>query len=168
MNWIDLIIIIIFGLATIKGLIRGALKTLLYITTFCIAIKESSSLAPWMNEVVLSYFDIPNSFKETCAYILAFVAIMVIGGIISTLLHKIPTIGLLGILNKLIGGVCGFIISSIVIGYIGLFSEVIIPIKSENPNDPRIKSKFFIPIEKNVKQLHLDEYWDHAKEKEQK
>ncbi|WP_329902927.1 CvpA family protein [Porphyromonas pogonae] len=159
MNWLDLVLIIIIGWFTVKGFLKGAVKQILGIAIFIIALRESWRLQPWVETNILPVFNVTGSMVKPFSILLSFVFFVIIGTIIGYFLIQIPKLGFLGFINHLVGGLCGFIITVLVIGYISLGFDKIVPARSSAydaqpaKTDSRVESKFYYKIQHLVKDI---------------
>ncbi len=168
MNWLDLLIIIIVGLSTIGGFSRGALKTLLLIASVVIAIRESWRITPWVSNILAKNFNITGSFSSFFTSVVAFLIVFGICWIISVFLNKLPKLGLLGLLNRLVGAACGFIISILIFGYLSFAADKMFPVKFPDDTgirteesvkqDARLESRYYFRIQSFIEGFHWQEY----------
>ncbi|KGN75082.1 hypothetical protein HQ47_04035 [Porphyromonas macacae] len=171
MNWLDLLIIIIVGISVFRGLIKGLLKISLFVAGFVIGVRESWRLVPYISDILVTRFNIESVYLNYLSYALAFLGIMCITWIISLFINKLSGEGILNLINRLLGGLCGFIISVLLIGYLGFLIDKIYPIgvpsrttaentknKSAKPVDARLQSELYPRIQSFVRGLELDTY----------
>lgn len=125
LNWVDIIILVIFLASVLAGLIRGFVKEIIslltWIAAFVIAVMFASKLAAWFTSmpsvqsmIASASNSIGTSAETSVSYIalgisflLLFVCTLIIGSIISTIISRaIESVGI-GFINRLLGGVFG-------------------------------------------------------------
>jgi membrane protein required for colicin V production len=126
LNWVDYIILAIFFLSILLGFARGLIKEVISLITlvvaFVVAITFSNSLAAAFtsstsvqNAVNQASTAIGVNTAQTVSYAalgisfgLLFVATIIVGAIVGSILSLAFQAGILGLGNRLLGGVFGF------------------------------------------------------------
>lgn len=125
MNFIDYTIIIIVAIFTVKGLIRGVLQETLgfigLIFSLIIATKFMSNAAAWLDKI----FDIPAALSTLIGFLIIFVALIFATQTLIHFLRKIAKYSLLNWLEKLVGGLVGFLKGGIIVSLLLLFLALI-------------------------------------------
>ena len=122
-NWVDLIILGIFGISILLGIARGF-------------VREAVSLITWVTAMVISYFYyepvaalFTNINLPLARYVLAFVlialAILIIGGIIGHLIGKLVNFTGFGVTDRMIGVLFGFARGIVIVSCLILMVEAI-------------------------------------------
>ena len=107
MNTFDFIIFlpIIFGF--IFGLFKGFVKELVSFLAIFVAIIAAEIFTPVIKPLVIHFFDLSEKTGNTVAYIIVFVATILVMFLLSKFVEKIISSIHLGWLNSLAGGVIG-------------------------------------------------------------
>ncbi|MFO8143964.1 MAG: CvpA family protein [Dehalococcoidales bacterium] len=114
MNWLDIVLIVVIGIATFIGLRKGI-------------IKMSLTLAGLIGGIVVAgRYYVPFSQYLTCisstiwariaAFSIIFIGIMVIAALLAKLLEKAASAIMLGWTNRLVGAILGFVMGSLFCG----------------------------------------------------
>ena len=106
-NWIDIGILVILGLSTLFGLMRGFLKSALSLVSWVLAF----FLATYFYPVVAAHFQsLGGMAANALAFALIFLCILAIGIVLSMVLTRIVFLSItLTILNALLGGLFGLL-----------------------------------------------------------
>lgn len=148
LNWVDYVILAIFFFSTLTGLMRGLVKEIISLITliaaFTIATLFSNALAAYFTgmpgiqdavskasnaigpnaEQSISYLALGGSFA------LLFVATMLLGTIIGFILNAAFRSGVLGIGNRILGGVFG-LVRGYIINLVLIFLVQLTPFSNE-------------------------------------
>lgn len=115
MNTIDYIILGIVGFFLVKGLFKGFIQEVFgllgLMLAFILATKFMSNAAQWLD----SLLDIPPSFSTILGFLVIFFGILIAVQVLSHFLQKIIKYSMLGWLEKLLGGVTGFLKGAIIV-----------------------------------------------------
>lgn len=107
LQWLDLIIIGVIGLSALTGLFRGAVKEIIALGIWIVAIwmgyNYSKSLTPWLQSYISD-----QSARTVVAFLIILFGVLLAGGIINTILSfMLRRTGLSG-MDKILGMVFGF------------------------------------------------------------
>jgi membrane protein required for colicin V production len=133
MNYIDYAIVATVAFFTVKGLVRGVLQETFgfigLIISLIIATKFMSNASAWLDKI----FDIPPTLSTVLGFLVIFIALILATQTIIHFLRKLARYSFLGWLEKLVGGMVGFlkggIITSLLLIFISLvpFGNQLIP-----------------------------------------
>ena len=136
MNYLDFIILSIIGFFVIKGLLRGFFKEILGLVSlfvaFIFATKYMSDAASWLDK----FIRIPPGLATLLGFLLIFLGIVLGFVILAIILQKVARYSFFGWLERLGGGVVGFLkgatITSLLILFISMtpFASNLIPGRS--------------------------------------
>ena len=114
MNWLDIVLIVVIGIATFIGLRKGIISMSLTLAGLIVGI------------VVAGRYYVPFSQYLTCissttwariaAFSIIFIGILVIAALLSRLLEKAASAIMLGWANRLVGAILGFLMGSLFCG----------------------------------------------------
>lgn len=138
MNVLD----IVLGILLLYGLIKGAMKGLFIELASLIAIIASIYGATHFSDYIGNYLSIyinwPSKYIKIIAFAITFIAILILVSLLGRALTKIAKFAALGILNKLLGAIFGFLkmafIASAVIMFIGPLNRGLNIMKQETIN----------------------------------
>jgi membrane protein required for colicin V production len=113
MNWLDIVIIVLLIAGAIGGLIAGLIKTVFSLAGLIVGVV----LAGRFYIPLSGYLGfIPSeSGSHIVAFIIIFLAVMIIATLLGFLLTKLISAVLLGWLNRLGGAILGFLLGAIFI-----------------------------------------------------
>jgi len=121
MNWLDIVIIIILVGGFIKGLFDGLVKQLISVFALILAFVFAGTLAGIIRHVVETYVHWETSLAPGTVnagyYIISFILIVSIFGLLSKFVDQIVKHTPIGTLNRLGGGVFGLILSLLILSF---------------------------------------------------
>ncbi len=127
LNWVDYIVLIIFFLSILIGLKRGLVKEVIALVTLIAAIIIAALFSNPLAEMITHSASVQSAVNQASASIganaaqpvsyaalgisfaLLFIATIIVGAIISSLLNIAVQTGILGIGNRLLGAVFGLV-----------------------------------------------------------
>jgi len=135
MNTLDIVLIVILGLAFIAGFRKGLFVTLASLIGLILGLYGAFYFSHFAKGFLNGWFDWPPTTTQWVAFILTFLTIVLILQLIGKFLTKIADFTALGLLNKLLGGVFSTLqyafIMSVVFMFLGsaVFENLMIPEK---------------------------------------
>lgn len=118
---------VIIGLLLLYGLIKGVRNGLLVELASLIALIAGLYGAIHFSYIAGEYLsknmDWSESALKTTAFILTFVIIMILINLVAKLLTKIADLAMLGLLNKLVGGIFGILKIAVILGAFLIFFD---------------------------------------------
>ncbi|KTD03490.1 colicin V [Fluoribacter gormanii] len=106
-QWVDIILIIVIGLSTITGLLRGFIKEFIALGVWILAVwagyNYSSSLNPWLQPYIQD-----QSVLSIIGFIGVVLGVLIAGGIANAILGLFLRGSGLGAMDKVLGGGFGF------------------------------------------------------------
>ena len=121
MNWLDIVIIIILASGFIKGLFDGLVKQLISVFALILAFVFAGTLAGIIRHLIDTYLHWETSLPPTTVnaiyYIIAFILIVSVFGLLSKFVDQIVKHTPIGTLNRLGGGAFGFILSLLLLSF---------------------------------------------------
>lgn len=146
MNAIDLFILVILLVGFVKGLFDGFIKQAISLIAIVVASYGCSLISLPIEIWIRSIFSLSKVFAHTMSLTISFLAILIIisciGSIISKIIGKTP----IGILNHLAGGIAGICITAILMSYLFMITDNIIPRKDEDESSIRKNSTYYDQI----------------------
>jgi membrane protein required for colicin V production len=114
MNWLDVLILVIIGVATFSGLRTGLIKAIFTLAGVIIGIILAGRLYVPLSEQLT--FISQDSIARIVAFVIILGIVMVIAGVLASVLKWIASIVMLGWVNRLGGAVLGFIFGAFFCG----------------------------------------------------
>jgi membrane protein required for colicin V production len=135
LNGLDIIIIVCIVAGVIKGLFDGLIKQAIALAGLALAILFSGTCAQWLQFLLSGLKMMPEQLLYAICYVTAFVVILALMAIVGRLLHNVWEMTPFGCLNRLAGGLVGFVIMvialSLLFNLMVVFSKQIPIIKEE-------------------------------------
>jgi membrane protein required for colicin V production len=114
MNWLDVVILIILASGLLKGLFDGFVKQLVALIALVLAFVFSGTLADVIRNAIEVYLHLEISFSPATMnaiyYVISFIIIILIFGLLAQFVDKVINYTPVGVLNRLMGGIFGFVI----------------------------------------------------------
>lgn len=142
MNWLDLILVLIIGGAAVRGFFRGFIIEACTLLGLIVGIWAGSHLnsraAEWMGL---------DPHQEVISFIVIFLAVLTLSGLIGQALTKVIDVAQLGLPNKLAGVVFGALRSAFVLSILlNILSASSIGWVGVRIDDARPGSMFYSPV----------------------
>lgn len=121
MNAADIVILIILLIGIISGLARGFVRCLFGLAALVLGVMIAASAYHPLAEGPLSF--VPGEHgPEILSFVLMFLIVVIAVGVLGVIVSKALKLASLGWLDRLAGGVLGFVMSSIVAGVVILLA----------------------------------------------
>ena len=146
MNYIDAIIIIVLGLALIRGFINGFVKEAASLVALILGIWGAIHFSSFTAAKLYDYFDMSGKYVGIISFIITFAIIVVIIHFIGVLLDKVVEAASLGFINRLVGIVFGFFKSVLIMSVVFVVLNAIEARRPFLPKDKIEQSMFYNPI----------------------
>lgn len=115
MNWIDIAILIVWGITTLWGYSAGLLKILVPFISLVVGLALSSRIGDSVGEIFSGVTDNENA-QTIAGFILVFGVLFIAGGILSFMVRKVlGIIPLFGFANSLAGMAVGLLIGFVLL-----------------------------------------------------
>ena len=152
MNWADwsiVFVIVVSALIGVKrGFIREALSLAVWVAAFLLAnwFKEAVAdlLVPWIDVV---------SIRQVLAFILIFIAVLALGGVVSYLMGKLTTMIGLKTVDRLFGALFGLARGALLIMVVVLYLPKIVPVRGDAWWHESVLIPYFIAMEDEFLEL---------------
>jgi membrane protein required for colicin V production len=150
MNWLDIIIFIILVFGLIRGLFRGFVLEFSSLIGIIISIYIAKYYSGPFIRLAESLFKPEQDISPVIGFILTFLIALLVLHFVALLIDKFVNLTALGWLNKMLGGLVGFIkyllIISLFINAFGWANDHLQIVEDEN----NFHSKFYMHIKKIV------------------
>jgi len=150
MNWLDIVIVIILVGGFIKGLYDGLVKQLISVFALILAFVFAGTLAGIIRHLIETYIHWETSLSASSVnaiyYIISFIFIVAVFGLLSRFVDQVVKHTPLGPLNRLGGGAFGLILSLLLLSF-ALNILVVFDMESKIiPKEIQEKSITYIPV----------------------
>lgn len=167
MNTIDIVLGIIFIIAFFLGFRKGILRSLASLIGLVVGVYCAMFFSDYVRVYIERWFDWSEDLTRIASFLITFFLIMFLFALLGRLLTKVADFAMLGIFNKLFGGVFNVLKYAFLISVIFMFVNA-----SENyrilTEEKRDSSKLYWPVAsiapavlptimKEVDNLNLDE-----------
>ncbi len=114
MNWLDVLILVIIGFATVSGLRTGLIKAVFTLAGVIIGIILAGRLyVPFSEQLT---FIPQDNIARIVGFIIILGVVMVVAGVLASVLNWIASLVMLGWVNRLGGAIIGFIFGAFFCG----------------------------------------------------
>jgi membrane protein required for colicin V production len=111
MNWLDIVILVVVGIATFLGLKIGIIKAALSLAGVIAGVILAGRFYEPLAEKMT--FIQQANVAEIVAFAIILIGVMLIAGILAAFLKKVVSVVMLGWVNHLGGGIFGFVLGAI-------------------------------------------------------
>jgi membrane protein required for colicin V production len=124
-NWLDIVLVVILAAATVVGLIKGSIRTLVGIAAVVVGLILASQFygapAAAVRAVIKSAL-----WANLAGFALVFLAVLILGGLVGLLVSKLMK-GPLRFMDHVLGGLVGFVKGVLICG-ICVLALVVFPV----------------------------------------
>ena len=115
MNWIDIAILVVWGMTALWGFSSGLLQILVPLVALVIGMALSSRIGDSVGEIFSSFTDNENA-QTVAGFVLIFGLLFILGGIISVVARRVlGIIPLFGMVNSLAGMAAGLLVGFLLV-----------------------------------------------------
>ena len=115
MNWIDIAILVVWGMTALWGFSSGLLQILVPLASLVIGMALSSRIGDSVGEIFSSFTDNENA-QTVAGFVLIFGLLFILGGIISVVARRVlGIIPLFGMVNSLAGMAVGLLVGFLLV-----------------------------------------------------
>jgi membrane protein required for colicin V production len=130
LNWVDWLIIVVLLVSTLlslwRGFVREALSLAAWVLAFVIAGVFADPLAGLMAAFISN-----DTGRYIAAYVLLFVAVLVLGNVANALMSKVIKISGLSLLDRLLGTAFGFTRGLIIVLVVNFIARELLPAQNQ-------------------------------------
>jgi len=114
MNWLDIVLIVAIGIAAFIGLRKGIIKAALTLAGLIVGIVLAGRYyIPFSERLTLIS---SPTWAKVAAFAIIFIGIMVLATLLARLLERAASAMMLGWVNRLVGGILGFVVGAMFCG----------------------------------------------------
>jgi uncharacterized membrane protein required for colicin V production len=115
MNWIDLLVLVVWGVTAFWGFKTGIIRMVVPLVVVLVGLALSSRIAGPVGNL-FSFVSENENIQTVAAFIAIFLALFVLGGVLSNLVKSaISIIPLAGLVNNLVGALIGILIGFVLL-----------------------------------------------------
>lgn len=115
MNWLDILIVLPLLFGIVRGVMRGFVSEIIAIVVVIFGVLCARFWAPPFSTLLITQFAWPKGVCDVVAYTLLFLAVAIVLSILARLLNKLLKAIHLGWINRIFGGLCGFVKYAIIV-----------------------------------------------------
>lgn len=108
-NYIDIILLIVWLIAIIEGIVKGLIKQIFGILALILACYCSYRFSGFAAEKLSLWFDWQGNGVTIVAFVVTFLVVLLGVSLLGHLLDRIARLALLGWLNKILGAIFGLV-----------------------------------------------------------
>ena len=113
MNGFDIAVVVLTIVLVTFGMLKGIVRILVALLALMIAFTVASQLHQPVADALVDSPEGPSGAVRLVAYLLIFLAVMLIGGVIAWLLTRIVKAAMLGWADRLAGAALGFVMAAL-------------------------------------------------------
>jgi membrane protein required for colicin V production len=146
MNYIDVIIIIVLGVAMVRGFINGLVKEVASLLALILGIWGAIKFSGFTAAKLYDYFDLSGKYVGIISFIITFGIIVVIIHFIGLIVDKLVDAVSLGFVNRLLGIAFGLFKSVLIMSVVFVVMNAIDEQKHFLPKEKIEQSMLYNPI----------------------
>ena len=152
MNILDIILGIVLLYGLVKGIMKGLFVELASLIAIVAAIYGATHFSDFVGNYLSQTVNMSAQYTKFAAFAITFIGVIVLVSLLGKTLTKIANFAALGIVNKLLGGLFGFLkmafIASAIIMFIGPLNKGLGIIKQETISSSLLYTKVaeFAPL----------------------
>ena len=150
MNWLDIVLAIPLLWFMYKGFRNGLIMELASLAALVLGIFIALHFSIYAEEYLRENFEIAEKYLYIISFAITFIIVAVLVFLAGKIIHKLVSIIALGFLNKIAGGVFGFLKAVLVLSVILYFLNEFDTNSSILKKDVKEKSHLYEPIESIV------------------
>ena len=153
MNYIDLILGIILILAAIQGFRNGFIVELASLAALVLGIWGAIRFSDWTADFITDITNYRSEHLSTIAFVVTFIAIVIIVHILGKMLDNVVKAVALGFLNRLAGIIFGVLKTAVILSIFLILFETIDENVHILPSRQKAESKIYEPMKQLVPTL---------------
>ena len=118
MNWVDLLILVVLGIAVVRGFIDGFVKEVAALAALILGIWGAIKFSAFTAAKLYEWFDMTGQYVGIIAFLVTFGVIVVVIHFVGILADKAIDVISLGFLNRILGIVFGLIKNVLILSVI--------------------------------------------------
>lgn len=139
MNWLDIVLAIPLLWFTYKGIRVGFIIELASLAALVLGIFAALYFSFYVEDILRERFDMAENYLNIISFAITFIIVAVLVYLTGKIIHKLVSIVALGLLNRLAGGLFGFLkavlVLSVILYFVNMFDSTSSLIKKELKDD---------------------------------
>lgn len=115
MNWLDIALLVILGIATLWGLRKGLIGVVIPLVGLVVGIFLAGI---FYDSIAEGIFNSEAAIAKVAGFLIVLVAVMVVASLVSKVLTGMLSMVMLGWANRLAGGALGLVLSGVLLGVV--------------------------------------------------
>ncbi len=115
MNWLDIALLVILGIAALWGLRKGLIGVVIPLVGLVVGIFLAGI---FYNSIAEGIFNSEAAIAKVAGFLIVLVAVMVVASLVSKVLTGMLSMVMLGWANRLAGGALGLVLSGVLLGVV--------------------------------------------------
>lgn len=157
MHWLDILTLVILALGILRGLRLGLIKSVIQILAGIVSFTQSWRLASWVRADILPLLDIAPEGNRWLVFVISFIILYSLIYLALSMLTSILRVGPLKLIDHLLGGVAGLVITIYALGYLFMLVDSALPYQRPDEGELatglRSTSLFYEPIRNSIVDL---------------
>lgn len=146
MNFLDIVLGIFLAWGLYKGLKNGLFVELASLVALIASIYGAIHFSYIAGDYLSQNLNWDERYMKITAFVITFIVIVVLVGLAGKLLTKIADFAMLGLLNKIAGGIFGVLKVAVILGAILIFFEKATASLNFSNKDTQNKSILYTPV----------------------
>lgn len=147
MNFLDIILIILLGLAFIMGFRKGLIIELLTLVALVLGVWAGFYFAEFVSGLLEEGFDYHGKYINIISFVIIFIVVVVLVQILARALTRVAKLAAVGWLNKLAGGIFAVLKSAVILSVLIYFMNRFDEKRTMIPDEKRQHSLLFPIVE---------------------
>lgn len=150
MNWLDIVLAIPLIWFTYKGIRHGLVVELASLAALILGIFVALHFSFYVEDFLREQFEIAETYLGIISFAITFLIVALLVHLTGKIIHKAVNIVALGLLNRLAGGVFGFLKAALFLSLILYFVNMFDATSSLIKQDVKDNSHLYKPIQSIV------------------
>lgn len=150
MNWLDIVLAIPLIWFTYKGLRHGLVVEMASLVALILGIFIALHFSFYVEDFLREQFEIAETYLGIISFAITFITVALLVHLTGKIIHKVVNIVALGLLNRLAGGVFGFLKAALFLSLILYFVNMFDSTSSLIKQDVKDNSHLYKPIQSIV------------------
>lgn len=113
MNWLDITLLCLAGLGFVKGLFDGVIKQVVSLIALAVGIYFCGEAAAWLKGFIVATGWFPQEGVTVLSYLAGFLLVVGVVLLVGEIVHRLVDVTPLSLLNHLMGGLFGLMMTSL-------------------------------------------------------
>lgn len=161
MNYIDLVLGIFLIIAAVQGFRKGFVVEIASLAALVLGIWGAIKFSDWTAGFIVRTFDYHSTHLTTIAFIITFIAIVILIHVLGQVLDNAVRAVAFGFLNRLAGIIFGILKTAVILSILLMLFDSVDENVHILPSKQKSESKFYTPMKQLVPTLFpFIKFWD--------